>query len=168
VSRIVDFEAITNDGYRGRLINWERYCDGRTHELEQGVDFQGARVDSTRSAALQWAKRHGLKPRSAIVSPIETHADVADDLEQAGQVDFARRVRELTPRFAFQIVDGLSDEQVKLAKRLQQGDREALEELHKQRYPERPPKPPKPEGPDPVEVRRARLEAQGALAGTGE
>lgn len=177
----LDWDAITSGGYRGRLLNWETYCTGKPEVLWQGDHFRG-RVDSARSAGRQWADRHEIEVRTAIISPssddtvgaLAMDLDTLSDQLSDGEIDnvadvvkaLAKRAVDLTPRFAWHAVgmkDGseLPDEMVALAQRLQAERKErgefsdqARRDLNKLRYPPRP----EPERPDPVAQRRERLQ----------
>lgn len=179
MSKIVDFESVASGGYRGRLINWEKWCDGKAHLLEYGHDFTGDRADSTRSAGIQWAKRHGLQPRTTIVTVDDDHLSLAADLERiAGELAYVdddeaieklapivERIRELNPKFVFEIVDGLTSEQKALAKRLQRADGEFSDEVREElRASRRGPEPEPEPVPDPVAERRERLSDELAQA----
>jgi hypothetical protein len=179
----VDWDDITSGGYRGRLLNWETYCTGEPEVLWQGEGFRG-RVDSARSAGRQWASRHGIEVRTAIITPSsgDTVGALSGDLAALsdqlsdGEIDnvaevvksLAKRAVELTPRFAWWAVgmengDPLPPDMVALAKRLKAERKErgefsdqARRDLHKLRYPEPETEP----VPDPVAVRRERLSDQ--------
>jgi hypothetical protein len=134
MSKKVDFDEVTRRGYRGRLVRWERWCDGEAHLLVQGEDFQGTRVDSTRSAGIQWAARHGLKARTSIVDGRS---------------------------FVFQIVEGLSDEQIEFARALQAAEAEGGDDAVRAAFDERRHPAWEPQG-DPVAERRAKLSDEDA------
>jgi hypothetical protein len=181
VSTEVDWDAITSGGYRGRLLNWETWVDGKSHLLWQGDHFRG-RVDSARSAGRQWADRHGYDLRTAIITPSsdDTLIALTIDLEALsdqlsdGSIDniaevvagLAERARDLVPRFAWHVVgmkDGspLSDDVVALAKRLQAQRGELSDDARQALRSHRRGPEPEPEPvPDPVAVRRERLSDQ--------
>jgi len=145
--RLDDPDTTTNT--RGRLIGWERWCDGHTHELVKGEDYEG-RTDTTRVTAQQWARRNGMKAKTTFAADGQS--------------------------FTFQIVEGLTQERIARAQQLQQladegasdDDLRAHYTTHrlppeKQRtYPEPPPPPPEF---DPVAARREKLSDAGSDAG---
>jgi hypothetical protein len=46
---------------RGKVMDWTRYCDGRSWRLERGVDVDADKsMHSKRSSFRQWAARQGF------------------------------------------------------------------------------------------------------------
>jgi hypothetical protein len=56
-------------GRRRASYRWERYADGRIHQLTSGEDYYVTNDRSVAQAAYMWAIRHGRKVHTTIPSP---------------------------------------------------------------------------------------------------
>lgn len=66
---------------RGKVMDWMRYCDGRSWRLERGVDVDPEKsMHSKRSSFRQWAARQGLDMS-------HVHTSVVDDQALLIKVD---------------------------------------------------------------------------------
>lgn len=57
---------------RGKVMDWTKYCDGQSWELERGIDVDTDKsMHSKRSSFRQWAARQGLDMAHVHTSVVE-------------------------------------------------------------------------------------------------
>lgn len=57
---------------RGKVMDWTKYCDGQSWELERGTDVdEDKSMHSKRSSFRQWAARQGLDMAHVHTSVVE-------------------------------------------------------------------------------------------------